>query len=69
MQVCKSIGVANGEGNLVEVLDLEGKRKGLSRDENEHLFSSLFFEDGFIYLFLIEKIRGGKTGIDSNLEC
>lgn len=65
MQVCKSIGVANGEGNLVEVLDLEGRRKGLSRDENEHLF----FEHGFIYLFLIEKIRGGKTGIDSNLEC
>lgn len=55
MQVCKSIGVANGEGNLVEVLDLEGRRKGLSRDENEHLF----FEHGFIYLFLIEKIRGG----------
>ena len=36
-----------------------------TRDENEHLF----FEDGFIYLFLIEKIRGSKTGIDSNLEC
>lgn len=37
MQVCKSIGVANGEGNLVEVLDLEGRRKGLSKT---NIFSS-----------------------------
>lgn len=48
MQVCKSIGVANGEGNLVEVLDLEGRRKGY-REMKTNIFSRPFSSRMVLY--------------------